>query len=260
MDLYLGLLTIFVYLTATALQSLHLLGRLSIKRAWFWKLALLGAIFHGCLLYTAIETPEGQNLHWLIMLSFTCWLMNLMILLMCLKARFENLCIFSFPISIIAIALGLGQNLSYVIQTKAHPLMLLHILTSFAAMSFFLLANGQAILMGRQHQWLKSHHPSPILRILPPLQTMEALLFCLLISGLVFLMASLVSGFYAPLPWFHASLLPKTVLSLLAFGWLVILLVGRFLFGWRGHTAVRLTLSGTGLALLSYFGTKAICL
>jgi ABC-type uncharacterized transport system permease subunit len=179
---------------------------------------------------------------------------------MCLKSRIENLCVITFPLSALAIFLALGWSENAIIQTKTHPLMLTHIFISFIAMSLLILANGQAILMGWQHTLLKSHNPSPMLRILPPLQTMEGLLFCILISGLIFLGGSLLSGFYAPFDLFQPAILPKTVLALLAFLLLAALLMGRFLFGWRGHTAVRLTLSGTGLAVLSYFGTKAICL
>jgi ABC-type uncharacterized transport system permease subunit len=149
---------------------------------------------------------------------------------------------------------------SAIIHTTLHPMMLLHIVISFIAMSFLILANGQAILMGLQHALLKSHQPSPLLQILPPLQTMEHILFFILFSGLLFLGGSLLSGFYSPFDLFQPSVLPKTVLAMLAFVLLAILLLGRFLFGWRGHRAVRLTLSGTGIALLSYFGTKALCL
>lgn len=147
-----------------------------------------------------------------------------------------------------------------ILHTKSNPLMFIHIVISFIAMSFLILANGQAILMGLQHALLKSHQTSPLLRLLPPLQTMEKGLFFILVSGLVFLGGSLLSGFYGPYDLFHATMLPKTVLALLAFILLATLLIGRHFFGWRGHTAVRLTLTGTGFALLSYFGTKAICL
>lgn len=147
-----------------------------------------------------------------------------------------------------------------IIHTKSDPLMFLHIVISFVAMSFLILANGQAILMGLQHALLKSHHPSPMLRLLPPLQTMEKILFLILVSGFIFLGGSLLSGFYGPFDLFQSTMLPKTVLAILAFLLLATLLIGRYFFGWRGHTAVRLTLTGTGFALLSYFGTKAICL
>jgi len=37
-----------------------------------------------------------------------------------------------------------------------------------------------------------------------------------------------------------------------------ILLFGRWRYGWRGSLAVRMTLAGIVLLLLSYFGTKLV--
>ena len=50
----------------------------------------------------------------------------------------------------------------------------------------------------------------------------------------------------------------KTVLSIIA--WLVFgaLLYGRWRHGWRGRSAVNLTLIGMGVLLLAFFGTKAV--
>jgi ABC-type uncharacterized transport system permease subunit len=50
----------------------------------------------------------------------------------------------------------------------------------------------------------------------------------------------------------------KTILSTLA--WIVFagLLWGRWQIGWRGRTAMRWTLSGFGLLLLAYFGSKVV--
>jgi len=48
------------------------------------------------------------------------------------------------------------------------------------------------------------------------------------------------------------------VLSIVA--WLVfgVLLWGRWKYGWRGRIAIRWALSGYGILLLAYFGTKLI--
>ena len=37
-----------------------------------------------------------------------------------------------------------------------------------------------------------------------------------------------------------------------------LMLWGRWRYGWRGSLAVRLTLAGVALLVLSYFGTKAV--
>jgi ABC-type uncharacterized transport system permease subunit len=57
---------------------------------------------------------------------------------------------------------------------------------------------------------------------------------------------------------FGQHLIHKTVLSIIA--WLVFgtLLIGRWRHGWRGRSAVNLTLVGMGVLLLAFFGTKAV--
>jgi ABC-type uncharacterized transport system permease subunit len=57
---------------------------------------------------------------------------------------------------------------------------------------------------------------------------------------------------------FAQHLVHKTLLSFLA--WLVfgVLLWGRWRYGWRGSLAVRLTLAGTLLLLVGYFGSKLV--
>ena len=138
--------------------------------------------------------------------------------------------------------------------------MLIHILTSFLAIAFLASANVQSLLMLWQNQQLKKHKNSVLLRFLPPLQSMERLLFTLLIAGVLFLAYALGSGFYLHNGFLAVSTQAKAVLGLCAFFLLTLLLIGRAAFGWRGKTAFNLTLGGTLFALLSYFGTKALLL
>ncbi|MGR9000150.1 MAG: cytochrome C assembly family protein, partial [Gammaproteobacteria bacterium] len=93
---------------------------------------------------------------------------------------------------------------------------------------------------------------------LPPLQTMESLLFQMLATGLFFLTISLVSGFVFIEDVFAQHLAHKTVLSILA--WLIFsaLLIGRSRYGWRGQIAIQWTLIGFVSLLLAYFGSKLV--
>ena len=55
---------------------------------------------------------------------------------------------------------------------------------------------------------------------------------------------------------FAQHLVHKTVLSIASWAVFGALLLGRLFMGWRGRTAVRWTLSGFGVLLLAYFGSK----
>ena len=87
---------------------------------------------------------------------------------------------------------------------------------------------------------------------------LEDLLFKLIAAGFLLLTVSLGSGVVFINDIFAQHLVHKTVLSI--FAWLVfgLLLWGRWRYGWRGRLAVRLTLAGIVLLILSYFGSKLV--
>jgi ABC-type uncharacterized transport system permease subunit len=97
-----------------------------------------------------------------------------------------------------------------------------------------------------------------ILHRLPPLQTMERLLFQLIFFGFFLLSLTLVSGLIFVHNLFAQHLVHKTVLSF--FAWLIfgLLLWGRMRHGWRGRTAIRWALSGYTALVLAYFGSKLV--
>ena len=90
------------------------------------------------------------------------------------------------------------------------------------------------------------------------LEVLEGLLFQLIAAGFILLTVSLGSGMIFINDLFAQHLAHKTILSIVA--WLVFgtLLWGRRFRGWRGRVAVRMTLAGILLLLLSYFGTKLV--
>jgi hypothetical protein len=134
----------------------------------------------------------------------------------------------------------------------------IHVLLSMLAYSLLTLASVQAILLAVQDHHLRIRQPGGFVRGLPPLQTMESLLFEMIGAGFVLLTLALASGFAFLEDMFAQHLVHKTVLSTL--GWLVFggLLVGRLRYGWRGRTAIIWTLSGFVILILAYFGSKAV--
>jgi ABC-type uncharacterized transport system permease subunit len=254
---YLGFLTISAYLSGALAQSLRLLGIISCSRCRYFTVSTLCLAGHGWILYRLIEMPQGQNLNWLIMLSFTLWVMNSLTFLASFRTQIESLCVMTYPLAALSLIFALMFGGVDVVNTKAQPQVLAHIFVSLFAMSLLTLASVQAMLMGLQNYLLKHHRAYPILRILPPLQSMETLLFYMIWIGVLLLSGALISGFIFPMTLFWV---PKTLLALMAWMSLVLLLVGRYLFGWRGPTAIRWTISGTLLAFFSYFGTKALLL
>jgi ABC-type uncharacterized transport system permease subunit len=133
-----------------------------------------------------------------------------------------------------------------------------HILSSILAFGLLSIAGVYALFVAIIDFFLRRHHLNPLVRSLPPLETLERLLFRLITMGFLLLTASLLTGFAFVDDLFAQHLAHKLVLSISA--WLVfgLLLWGRWQYGWRGRQAVRLTLVGILLLLLAYFGTKFV--
>jgi ABC-type uncharacterized transport system permease subunit len=252
----LATLSICAYLGNALLITRHIYIH-SDQRIPFY-LAWIAVCIH--ILYTAIvfQQNDGFSFSFFSTSSLVSMIVALLLLIATLNQPVEKLGIAVFPIA----AIMLGLNLAF--PEKPHPLhthnwqMNIHVLTSIIAFSLLNIAALQAISLAIQDRQLKSHAPKRFIQSLPPLQTMESLLFQMLSTGLFFLTISLVSGFIFIENLFAQHLVHKTVLSILA--WLIFsgLLIGRSRYGWRGQTAIKWTLCGFVSLLLAYFGSKLV--
>jgi ABC-type uncharacterized transport system permease subunit len=95
---------------------------------------------------------------------------------------------------------------------------------------------------------------------LPPLMTLEALLFRILGLGFVLLTLTLGTGFLFSEELFGKAVRfnHKTVFGILSWIIFAALLVGRYGWGWRGRTALRWTLAGFVTLLLAYVGSMFV--
>lgn len=162
-----------------------------------------------------------------------------------------------FPLSALLLAVD-----SYLAPSTA-PLPMdwqikLHVTVALLAYSVLSIAAVLAILLAVQERALRHRQFGPWLRALPPLTLTEALLFRLIGAGFVLLTFTLLSGALFVGNLFGQHLMHKTVLSIIA--WLIFgtLLYGRWQHGWRGRSAVNLTLVGMALLVMAFFGTKAV--
>jgi len=135
----------------------------------------------------------------------------------------------------------------------------LHVFLSMLAYSVITIATLLAVLLGAQNRQLHNHHlESRLNRFLPPLQTMERLLFEWLMIGFILLTGAIISGGLFIENIFAQHLMHKTVLTLVAWGFFATLLFGHFHLGWRGALASRLTIFGFVFLMLAFFGSKFV--
>jgi len=131
-----------------------------------------------------------------------------------------------------------------------------HIILSILAFSVLVLSGLQALVIYYQHQQLHAQRPQRLAQGLPPLETMENVLFHLIRLGFLLLSLSLVSGFIY-LQHHHAHW-PMEKIGLSVFAWLIfaIVLLGRHYWGLRGKRALQATWLGLGLLVLGYFVSR----
>lgn len=221
-------------------------------------LAGVAVLLHALALQASLFVPGGIGFGFFNVLSLTAWLIALLLVLTALARPVESLGIVIFPFAAAAVGLKIAFPEATVRLGSYGPALDAHILVSFLAYSLLGLAAVQALLLAVQERHLRVHRPGGYVRALPPLQTMEQLLFQLIGLGFILLSLALATGFVFLEDIFAQHLVHKTVLSITAWAVFGVLLFGRWRFGWRGRTAIRWTLSGFAVLVLAYFGSKLV--
>jgi len=135
-----------------------------------------------------------------------------------------------------------------------------HFLIAMLAYSLFTLAALHAMLMAFAEKQLHRGRLTPLLAGLPPLLTMETLLFRLIHVAFALLTLTLASGILFSESLFGKALTfnHKTVFAILSWFIFAHLLAGRHFRGWRGRKALRWTLAGFVALLLAYVGSRFV--
>ena len=165
-----------------------------------------------------------------------------------------------FPIALIGLLLSSFWTKELATELTLSPALMAHILISITAFALLTIATVQGLLYVYQERQIKNRTNPAMLMALPPLQTMEQLLFRLIWAGFICLTLTLFSGaVFSQYLFGHAFMFKHhTILPFL--GWLVFVtgLFRRLKYGIRGSRAVALTIVGFVLIQLGYFGTKII--
>lgn len=214
---------------------------------------------HAWLLYENLFIGSSLNLGLVYALSLILWLTMLVYWVARFFYPLSSLLTLVLPLAAVGVvlpalfpALHLSEPSSWMFDA--------HVLVAMLAYSLFTIAALHAGLMSLVEKRL--HHATlpRVLKNLPPLLTMETLLFRIISVGLVLLTLTLVSGvvfseqiFGKPWQFNH-----KVLFGFISWAVFGVLLLGHTFQGWRGRTAVRWTLSGFGFLILAYLGTKFV--
>ena len=254
MSLTVGLGAFLLYLLSAWAQKKAPSEQVSRKS---YGLSLMAWTLQGIYLYLHLFTQAGLLLDFGATLSLTAWAVIGVILISSLRNSVASLLIFAAPAAAVAVAVDTLSVPSF--GGRQFSLGILwHIVTSILSYALFAVAACQSILLIYQNRHLKQHQASRLVARLPPLQTMESLLFEVLAAGQLFLSIALLTGFLYLDDLWAQHVVHKTILSLVAWVIFSILLLGHYRLGWRGRTAIRWTLWGFANLALAFFGTKLV--
>ena len=228
-------------------------------KAWERGAIVLPLALHGALLYAEMFAKSDLRFGFAYALSAMLWLT---VLFYWLESFLLDLDVLQPPaLALAALAVPLPALFpGHIGGAYAASLEFrVHLALAMLAYSLFTIAILHAVLMAVAERRLH-RRDGGALGALPPLLTLEALLFRLIGAAFLLLTLTLATGFAFSESLFGRAMRfdHKTVFGVLS--WLTFggLLAGRLRYGWRGRTALRWTLTGFVLLVLAYVGSRFV--
>ena len=236
-------------------------GPVSESAASVMRLALLAPlILHGITLYRDLFAQQELRFGFSQALSAMMWLAVGIYWVESFFLRLEALQAFVLPLAAVAVFLPAlfpgyfvhsgGDNLGFRV----------HLVTAMAAYSLFAIAALQASFMAVVEKRLHRGSLQGVLAQVPPLLTLERLLFRMIAGGFALLTLALGTGIFFSEEVFGRAMRfdHKTVFAILS--WIIFagLMLGRWRWGWRGRTALHWILAGFASLLLAYIGSRFV--
>ncbi len=253
-----GITAAALYLIGTFLQLRTMSHNAEFSVRILTAIGMPALILHGFASYAAINTVDGIDLNLFAVASLVTLIMVVFVVSMSFVRPVHSLLVLLFPLGAITVLASLFAESRFTPVAEMTAGLASHILISITAYSVLMMAAAQAVLVGIIERNIRTKSHILMLRILPPLETMEHLLFAMLWAGFAVLTIAIASGFVYLDNMFAQHVVHHTVLTSASWVIYVVLLGGRHLFGWRGTSAVRWVLGAFVLLLLGYFGSKFV--
>ena len=215
---------------------------------------------HAVLLARAMFAPDGLYLGVGNAVSLILWLTVLIYWAGNFFYRLDGLQSLVLPVAAVAALLPALLPSVRPLPNTELVVFKVHLLIAMLAYSLFTIASLHVLLMALLERRLHDGGLPRALQGLPPLLTMETLLFRIIWAGFILLTATLASGVVYSEELFGkaARFNHKNVFGVLSWVIFAALLGGRHVYGWRGRVAVRWTLTGFLMLVLAYVGSKFV--
>lgn len=254
--LVLSSMSVALYAFGTMYQLLAYLKKIQLRPFIAFLIGVSAAACQLIITANQVYFSNSINLNLFNSASLITSVIVLCLALLSIKRPLHILMLVMYPLAIFS-TLGMLtlqiENPNYLPQDNG---IFAHIMLSVVAYCVLSIAAIQAVLIYAQNNNLKKRNNTILLRNLPPLLTMEKLLFEMLWSGTILLGLAITAGFIFVDDLFTQKLAHKTFFSIAAFLIFSTLLYGRQIHGWRGVKASKLTLWGAICLMLGFFGSK----
>ncbi len=245
---------------------------------WFWRgirknpgtlyrmstversILLLTLVIQGFALHSELFHGNEMRFGFGLAISLMIWLAICFYWIEALYTRLDGLHAVIIPSGLFASLIPILFPGEHVLANAGTLAFRAHFIMAMLAYSLFVLAAMHALLMAMVERRLHTRRFSKTYVSLPPLLTMESMLFRLITAAFVLLTLTLVSGmsfsellFGKPFRLDHKTFF--AIVTWILFG---VLLVGRHIWGWRGKRALRWTLAGFVALMLTYVGTRFV--
>jgi len=259
------------------LLSLIAFAAYAVLAAYFWRaqtrgegdvlsrgaaghLVLIPLALHGYLLVQDIFSEGGFDLGVLHAISLIFWLTLLVYWLARFFYPIGGLQALVLPSAAIAVLLPELFPSTHQLANTGLFAFKAHITAAMLAYSLFAIAMLHAVVISQVEKRLHRATLPRILQSLPPLLTMESLLFRMIGIGFVLLTLTLASGVVFSEEIFGKAwqFNHKVLFGFISWAVFAVLLLGHHFYGWRGRIAVRWTVSGFIFLLLAYLGSKFV--
>ena len=242
--------------------------------AWFWPglpgccrtdwvprlLPIIPLVPHLVLLHQDMLGSDGIHLGFAVSLSAIAALTVLIYATAAWRYHLAGVLGFVLGFAGLSVLLQITMPLGTPVEHTDAPLFRAHLLVAFSAYSLLTIAALHAVLIALAEKHLHKAVPPKMLAGLPPLLTLEKLLFRMIQVGFILLTLTVISGigFSEEVFGKAMTLNHKTVFGIAA--WLIFaaLLLGRRIYGWRGRTAIYWTMAGFISLVLAYEGVKFV--
>jgi len=255
---YLALISTVFYIIAASVASNQLLSSKKIHASHFLAPITVALVTHCAWLYTHVFMHNGQNLQILNVLSAITFIMSLLSTIASRRLNTGVLLPIVYGFTVINFIAVSYLPSHFVAHLETHPQVGTHIIFALLAYSILTIASLLALQLAYLDYRLKNRKLPLTSMRMPPIMTLEKSLFQFILIGFILLSCTLLTGFIFLEDMFAQGKAHKAILSMIAWVIYAVILWGHYKQGWRGRLMVYVTVIGSSLLTLAYFGSRFV--